>query len=256
MGAKVKKELSIKSGFYSKFEFQIKFQKISFKSICGISKIISRIPKLTVDVVLAAECTDAGALGGDGEVGERPLAVHVGVRYAHVRELRSLVQIGVFQGEDMHGALVRGGAEELAVQTEVQTVQRGRIDATPQLDDLRLTQRVEHPDQRALLRGRSYQGAIDVQRNAGQLGLVRIDADRRRGGVRSDGVHVVDHHRTVTMARTDDHLALGRVQRTDFENALTVVAGVQTEQLLALARKRERVYDLLLGDENSAIRLG
>ena len=218
-----------------------------------ITKVITKL-QLTVNVVLAAERTDAGALGGHGEVGQRPLTVHVGVRYAHVRELRSLVQVGVLQSEDVHGALVGGGAEELAVQTEVQTVERGRIDASSQFDDLRLTQRVEHPNQRALLRGGRHQGTVDVQRNAGQLGLVRIDADRCGGGVRSDGVQVVDHHRAVTVTGTDDHLPFGRVQWTDFENALTVVAGLQTEQLLAIVWKRERMYHMLLGDENPTMR--
>ena len=45
-----------------------------------------KIQKPTVNIVLAAERTDAGALGGHREIGQRPLTVHVGVRYAHVGE--------------------------------------------------------------------------------------------------------------------------------------------------------------------------
>lgn len=181
------------------------------------------------------------------------MTVHVGVRYAHVRKFGALVQIGVLKSEDVHGALVGGGAQKFAVQTEVQTVECGRINAASQFDDLRLTQCVEHSNERAFLRGGRHQSAVDVQRDAGQFGLVSVDTDRRGRGVRSNGVHIVNHHRAGSMARTNDHLPFGRVQWTDLQNTLTIVARIETEELFAFARKGERVYHMLLGDKNPEV---
>lgn len=102
------------------------------------------------------ERADAGALGGHGEAGERPLAVHVltddgphlpdprqpaerqrgGVFRGERRRRRAAVggvlrraavQFGVLQGEDVDGSFVAGGAQEGRVVAEVDAGRRADV---------------------------------------------------------------------------------------------------------------------------------
>ena len=65
------------------------------------------------DVAAAHESADAGALLGDGEAGQTPLAAGVGPGHSYAGQGGPLVEPVVLQGEDVNRPLVAAAAQSL-----------------------------------------------------------------------------------------------------------------------------------------------